>query len=209
MSYVFIPGANPGHRLADPYEHDDSDLDPAKHDPHDPFDPSDQESFDPWVAVRDGGLEHPVFIRLGWSRDWQIVVTGLVINPDDPGEITSETLRSIPVARILADLIDHYQLAGTLSWPEHVDARDHRSVLHQALAVRAPRLLRESRARGGAATSDDLSRFADIYNEQRIRQPHRAMTATAEALHISRATANRWAKRCRTQGLLPPLSPPK
>lgn len=59
-----------------------------------------------------------------------------------------------------------------------------------------------TRARASVATN--LSEFADAYKRHFSANPRRATTATAEELHISRATAIRRIAECREIGLIPP-----
>ena len=101
------------------------------------------------------------------------------------------------------------QEAGT--WCFHVSCgvRGSRRTWGKALsAVREEFGEHQSRpgarqARSGAPGDDALRRFASVYESAAVRQPARAMTAAAETLGISRATANRRAARCREAGYLP------
>lgn len=59
-----------------------------------------------------------------------------------------------------------------------------------------------TRPRSSVATN--LTEFADVYRRHVAANPRRATAATAEELHISRATAIRRIAECREIGLLPP-----
>lgn len=50
---------------------------------------------------------------------------------------------------------------------------------------------------------ESLRQFAKTYASEYATQPHRAMTASAKTHGISRATAHRWALKCRQLGYLP------
>ncbi|WP_300267459.1 hypothetical protein [Microbacterium sp.] len=87
--------------------------------------------------------------------------------------------------------------------PDDLDAQIVSGLMQQTYDLGAPRLAAESRTSGRGAKHDALKSFADRYRVEFERNPRRAMTATAEALHMSRATANRWARKCRDVGMLP------
>jgi hypothetical protein len=63
-----------------------------------------------------------------------------------------------------------------------------------------------SRPRASVATN--LTHFAETYMSNVAADPRRATTATAEQLHISRATAIRRIKECRDLGLIPTQEKP-
>lgn len=63
-----------------------------------------------------------------------------------------------------------------------------------------------TRARASVATN--LSEFAETYRRLFAADPRRATTATANELHISRATAIRRIQECRDLGLIPPKEKP-
>lgn len=63
-----------------------------------------------------------------------------------------------------------------------------------------------TRARASVATN--LSDFAETYRRLFAADPRRATTATANELHISRATAIRRIQECRDLGLIPPKEKP-
>lgn len=151
-------------------------------------------SKDPWVKVSGGGLDAPIHIRLARTRDGAISINGLVMGASDGApEVTANALRQIRPRDVVNRLFrtpppEANEPVWGFSferWPE---------IPSDAAAVRS------------SGTSDRLEEFAAIYLREKEIQPSRAMTATAEAMHISRATANRWAARARDRGLIPPTS---
>lgn len=155
-----------------------------------------------WTRVSGGDLPMPIEIRFGYAPDGRFAVRGLRLDVDplraaDPSnidlEITSATLRQIKLSEIKAAF---FEAQG--EWLQAIMPDDRglaRSIAaEQAYALRSP-------SRG--PESEKLREFADAYRTELTRQPHRAMTAVARALNISRATANRWAALCRELGYLP------
>jgi hypothetical protein len=141
----------------------------------------------PWVRVEGGGLPLPIDISTGWAPDGRQVVCGLRIGGEsgtEADEITPNVLRQIKLGEIIAAFFDYFEPA----W-EMEDALAELSVPPRP-ASRGP-------------DDADLREFARMYRTELARQPHRAMTAAAEARNISRATANRWAATCRQLGYLP------
>lgn len=151
-----------------------------------------------WLQVSGGGLDSPIYIRLAHTRDGGSVINGLIMGGDEQRpEITANTLRQIKPREILSTLLRKFDLLDRpedflayITWSE-VYLSDVDRIPSQGSSVR------------GSGTADLLDEFARIYMKERAIQPHRAMTAAAEAMHISRATANRWAARARERGLIP------
>ena len=123
------------------------------------------------------------------------VVTGLVLLDDR--EITAQTLRSIKHAEILAELFDRAADPDDLG--QMIRFGVWRGVLGVELDATVPVPVRSRQP-----PDESYRAFAQTYRREWARNPHRAMTATARALGLSRATANRWAAECRRLGHLPP-----
>lgn len=155
-----------------------------------------------WTQVEAGGLEQPVHVRLGYSADGRRIITGLMVGATFPhAEITSTSLRKIRIGAILEQLFDGYDEASPPPYDDF-DAQIEWGLMHQAYDQHAAHLPESSRAGERGAEGESLIAFADRYRVEVDRNPRRAMTATAEAMHISRATANRWAKKARNLGLI-------
>lgn len=154
-----------------------------------------------WVEVRGGELEAPILMRFGKTADGRFVLNGLILGADFPRpEITANTLRRIPIAEIVRQLWDNFTMESP---PPYDDFEESVTWgLMQSFALRQDWLPDRSRATNRAPADAELERFAEIYLEERARNHRRAMTSTAERLHISRATANRRAAVCRERGLL-------
>jgi hypothetical protein len=147
-----------------------------------------------WERVEGGDLPMPVEIALQQAPDGRYVFAGLRIG-DEHGEydeygrlqeITSATLRQIKLGEILAAHFEHFEPIRQIE---------------ASLAEISVPLRQHSR---GPAPPDDrtLWAFAQTYQAELARQPHRAMTAAAKAHSVSRTTANRWAAECRRLGYL-------
>lgn len=141
-----------------------------------------------WVGVDGGDLPVPIEILVDRAPGGRHVFTGLRIG-DGAQEITSQTLRLIKLGEILAAHFEVFEPVFVM----------------EASAAEASRPLRTRSGRRGPAGPDDqaLRGFAQTYQAELARQPHRAMTAAAKAHSISRTTANRWAARSRELGYLP------
>jgi hypothetical protein len=144
----------------------------------------------------------PIEIRFGYAPDGRFTVRGLRLDVDpfratDPSyidlEITSATLRQIKLSEIKAAFFEWQSASIQAVMP------DDRNLARSIAAEQVYALQSTNRGPG----SETLRKFADAYRIELTRQPHRAMTATAKALNISRATANRWAALCRELGYLP------
>jgi hypothetical protein len=160
---------------------------------------------DTWTRVAGGTLEAPIYIRIAKTKDGRGVINGLLIGGAWPREqITANTLRSIKIGEILEKVFDGWDINTP---PDYDDLEDQVSwgLMHETFVRQAETIPSDSRAGSRSAPSDQLEEFARAYLTQRGRNAYRAMTATAKEFSISRATANRWAARCRDRGLLPPL----
>jgi hypothetical protein len=103
---------------------------------------------------------------------------------------------------------DHRRLPKVImhprSWRERVramaahqlrmGAHSDEKAMHRVEAVTKPR----------ATAAANLTEFADVYLRHLAATPHKATTATAKELHISRATAIRRLAEARELGLIPP-----
>jgi len=145
-----------------------------------------------WVRVEGGDLPMPIEIRVDRAQDGRFVFSGIKIGTEGMWgyeEITSQTLREIRLAEILAAYYEVFR-------PDYVFEMESglAKVSHPNRPPRGP-------------DNQALGYFARTYLTELARQPHRAMTAAARKHNISRATANRWAAVCREIGLLPGASP--
>ena len=143
-----------------------------------------------WVRVDGGDLPMPIDIRVDRAQDGRHVFTGIRIGGESgTQEITSQTLRQIRLAEILAAHFEHFEPIFQME---------------ASLAEVSYPL----RPRGRGPDDQALRDFARTYQIELARQPRRAMSAAAKAHSISRATANRWAAVCRQLGYLPGSSKP-
>jgi hypothetical protein len=155
-----------------------------------------------WIEVTGGGLEAPIFIRTARTADDRFVVNGLILGGAWPRpEITAKSLRSIKLGGIVEQLWSDFSLTDP---PDYGDLEDSLTwALMQDFARKQDWLPHASQSGQRAVGKPELEEFAKTYSEERLKNPRRAMTATAARMSISRATANRWASKCRTGGLLP------
>ena len=170
-----------------------------------------------WIEVEGGGMSDPIFVRIGRSPDDRPIITGLLMGQYSDAEITADTLRDIRPRPLLTQLFEDFDHDKPPVWPSNlteITPNDvHESILW-GLMYRDVWLPAEKQQGPGAKpkkapgsrgpSTEDLRKFAKTYLRERRHNPGRAMTATAEAMRVSRATANRWAALCREQRLLPP-----
>lgn len=157
-----------------------------------------------WLRLRGGDLPVPVMVRIDETDDGRFVVTGLLIADADRTEITWSTLRGIRPATLMAEVFRGFDPLRPRMITEDGDP-DVASVLwSRSRPGGRPRDRTSPTSATRARVATDLEEFADAYSRNRARAPHRAMTDTADQLHISRATAIRRAQQCRDAGLLPP-----
>lgn len=178
-----------------------------------------------WTLIKGAGLAVPIAVRVELSDDGRYVVTGLCIGRTRHDEITWQTLRSINLSRVIAELFadvdreNPYQSMRTL--PEVGDLpEDEWPVITLADLSRpadaAAALLIADRRRGelpvpkpkvgGRGPSEaELRGFALTYERHYASQRKRATAATAKELSMSRATVIRNIARCRALGLLPSI----
>jgi hypothetical protein len=149
-----------------------------------------------WIRVEGGHLEAPIHLKLMRSMDGRFVVGGLLVDGDaSPNGITTAALRQVRIAAILRQLFGTFSLDAA---PGLDDAAVIASMINSQSSTRKLVAAPNTPASGRTALTD----FARVYSEERIRDSHRAMTAAAGRMKISRATAIRWAHACRAQGLL-------
>lgn len=154
-----------------------------------------------WVAVSGGPLPMRALVRIDRAKDDRLMITGLILGWRDRQEITWQTLRQVKPATLL-----EWIFAGFDPHNPAKDAGESRGMavlsLWEKLHMSAEQAPIDGRSRATAAP--DLQAFADAYRRHLAAHPHRAMTATADELKVSRATAIRRADQCRRVGLLPP-----
>lgn len=162
-----------------------------------------------WITARQGDLPCPLRLRLEKGRGGRIVVTGLEMLGEG-SEITSETLRAIRLPKIIAALFAGFDAGRPPPYPEAELDDDDEAPLPAAHAAYLDHMLFKTFIHDVLPESSDLTEdsgrlavFALTYQRNLAAHPSRAMTATAEDLHLSRATANRRAAECRRRGLLP------
>ncbi|HEX6520939.1 MAG TPA: hypothetical protein VF070_13150 [Streptosporangiaceae bacterium] len=144
-----------------------------------------------WTRVEGGDLPMPVELIFGSAPDGRYVVAGLKIEDAwYPEVVTSATLRQIKLGEIQAAYFDYFEPIR---------------LMEESLAELSHPILPPKPGPHGP-DNEALRAFAHTYLTELARQPHRAMTATAKAHHISRTTANRWAALCRELGYLPSFS---
>ena len=158
-----------------------------------------------WVNVSGGGLPWDVALRFHPHKDGRYVFTGLVVSGalPDPPEITSKSLRHVRLADIQAAL---FGPDGPYPFDPTVPEGGSNPAAPGVARWLADQLAADGQASGGPVrgpSDDALRKFASTYRAARKSEPHRAMAAAAAAHNISRATANRWADRCRQLGYLP------
>lgn len=155
-----------------------------------------------WVHVSGGDLPVPVEIRVDQAEDGRFVVSGLLIGRTDYDrqEITWRILRDIKLGAILDELFRGFDPLTPGKWAKDEESQYAWVSLWQNY-VQPAQTLEGTPGRGPSRS--DLANFALVYLKHKAAHPHRAMTATAKELNISRATAIRRAAAARKEGLLP------
>jgi hypothetical protein len=158
-----------------------------------------------WVSVRGDQLEQPVRVRFGRSGR-RLHIVGLEI--DNNQELTSRLLRSIKFPEILDLYFEDWDPEDDLT--SSFDAPDWwHEVVDQLAAVHVQEIPgsggRPAR-RGQPPAEAQLRKFAQIYQDERIRHPSKAMEMTTRRMPMARSTAYRWAELCRDpqRAYLPP-----
>ncbi len=185
-----------------------------------------------WIDMGGGHLPVPVLMRIDQSEDGRFIPTGLVIGLRSRSEITWETLRQIQPATLIGYLFEGFDPKALTPYVREVAGEDFDEAAWErddedfprvtaeemnefARSSAAARLWSDTRlevtdlrtAAPKATAATDLGEFARIYQLKLARSPHRATTATAREMNISRATALRRLKEARAAGLLPPAPP--
>ncbi len=163
--------------------------------------------FDEWTRVEGGGLSAPIYIRIVKTSDGKVAIDGLMIGGSWPRpEVTANSLREIRPREILNALFAEFD---PFSPPDYEDWEESITwgLMNEVYMMRLPRSPIESAGVRGAATVDRLEEFSRRYTAEVATRPKGAMSATAKAMNISRATAHRWADQARAKGLLPPKIP--
>lgn len=162
---------------------------------------------DTWTRIEGGTLDAPIYVRVALAADGREVINGIMIGGAWPrNEITANSLRNIKIGEILGCVFDGWSLADPPD-PEDLGEQISWGLMHETYIRQSERIPSTSKSGSRGAPKARLDEFAQIYLHQRNLNAHRAMTATAEALNISRATANRWVALCRERGILPPKPP--
>lgn len=154
-----------------------------------------------WVEAKGGPLATPVVARVDRAPDGRFVITGLLIGLRDRSEITWETLRGIRPATVLEQIFKDFDPNSPAV--HAFDLGPGQTAFHLWASAVRDRPDVEAPQKAGGRVATDLRVFANTYLRNLAARPHGAMTATAEELHISRATAIRRADQARKAGLLP------
>jgi hypothetical protein len=165
-----------------------------------------------WIGFTGEDLPFSVAMSLGRSSDGRLTCTGLVLTNltigaqhgddvpdqlrDEPLEITSRLLRTLPVAQLVGSV------AAMRDDPE--GAAFFRRTF--ALADDLPAL---QRPRPGPRGHDRawFERVANEYRAALAHSPRKPIKTVAEQLHASEATVRRWVQRARDMGLLGASTP--
>lgn len=92
---------------------------------------------------------------------------------------------------------------GSSEWREHIRAMSALTLWRVTASSSTGDVEIEEVTKPRASVATNLAEFAEAYQRNYAANPRRATTATAEELHISRATAIRRIDECRRVGLLP------
>lgn len=178
-----------------------------------------------WLHVKGAWLPAPIVIRVDRAADGRYMITGLLLGWRQQREITWQTLRNLKLAAVLEEIFAGFDPSNPMKALGDLPSGRLSELSAPALAAAhlydrlEPNLYvrqvqpadgdqpAETRGRRGPS-ADDLEAFANVYRRLYATQPRRAMTAAAAETSVSRATAIRYAARCREVGLLPPKDQP-
>jgi hypothetical protein len=138
------------------------------------------------------------YVRVGYSTDGKLIVTGLLLG-DRLDEISSNTLRAVNLGEIIKTI--QWRESGYMP-PRSVGAVSPLTGLArfegmtEAIEASAEQSEQQSRRGRRAPKRAKLEEFALAYRRHTTYSVA-AMSLAARDVHISRATANRWAARCR------------
>ena len=161
-----------------------------------------------WFRVSGAYLPGTVYVRLGLGANSKYVCTGLLVDSPE-GDISTTSLRGIPIHSVLTDLIAKYGTDGDPVWkameetelPPPGPSGFGRAVFFSP----TPKVSADRPKRGGRGPDkDELQEFATAY-KRALNSPlyrSRPMAATAEAIGISVGSAHRWRALCEQKGLL-------
>lgn len=170
-----------------------------------------QDRPDAWHEFSGGGLPCPVRVRVDVDEQGRAVCTGVLLVGDQ--EVTSRTLRAVPLRRLMT------YFAGDK--PAARDLPDGETTFEQATAAMVAELVALGATDGVAPTGRNASKpgrprltdqelidFMRTYNLARTDrlQPGEAtsgrpVAAVAEHRRMSRAAAHRWLRTARERGI--------
>ena len=171
--------------------------------PGDPPNWSNLEKNPTWTRISGGQLESPIYVRIVHDANHRPFIDGMVLGAASSGrEITANTLRSIQIGAIISAIFEGFSLDEVPACDDLADQIEW-GLMHSTYILDLPTAAVDRLTSTRGAGHSELETFARVYTEQLAKNGRRAMTATAQHLSISRATANRRAEQCRAKGLLP------
>jgi hypothetical protein len=165
-----------------------------------------------WIIVEDEKLPHPVQVRIGVSEDGRLVATGLLIQVEAEGELTTRAAR-IPLAEIVTayaavttetskrlalERLGRPEFAKDKRWQNHLleGPEDSVSVAARTQPVRRVRP-------GPHGYSDDYYRdVAKRYAQAKREHPQAPIQALMKEFPASEPTVHRWLRTAREKGFI-------
>lgn len=152
----------------------------------------------PWLTLTRPDLPFPIHARFGRSDDGRLVCTGLLVAGDDPREITSRSLRAIP----MGDVVEQVAAAR--------DDQEVGAIVRRVMGIDdEPKDIPRRRPGGGGYGREHFEQVATAYRAALATSPRAPMKELARRLSTSEATARRWVQRARDMGLLGASQPGK
>lgn len=151
-----------------------------------------------WHELSGGGLPCPVRIRIDLDEAGRPICTGLLLE-DSGREISSATLRGVPLRRLTTYLDAQLRASGDLA-----------GIVRELLAAEAvtapPAQAQRTKPGPRGPARDELVAFMRRYQRAAEEHPDRPIAAVAEdeperRHRMSRATAHRWLRMAREQGI--------
>ena len=156
-----------------------------------------------WFRVSGAYLPGTVHVRLGLGANGKYVCTGLLVDSPE-GDISTTSLRGIPINRVLTDLIAEYGADDdpVFKAVENIDLAAHGGYV---LFDPTPKVKANRPTRGGRGPDhEELQRFANEYKRALNIDRRSPMKTTAKAMGISVGSVHRWRALCEKKGLLDP-----
>jgi hypothetical protein len=156
---------------------------------------------DTWHRVHSDRLTREVLVRLGNARG-QLVCTGVMIGATTDVEVTSRSLREVPLGDVMGAMAAFVSGTG-----DFYDSELHRAISrHYAkqglVETAAPTTARPARPGPTGWRDEHYQEVADHYRTALQVAPRAPVRYVRQQMQTSEPTARRWIKTARDKGML-------